>query len=151
MKELKFRAWVLNYETDKYEMYPWSPYFFSDRSPVMSYSDEFPKTDARDVILMEYTGLKDSNGEEIFEGDIVKFQGDLLRRIVVVEWLSEIKYSTGTEYQCAYFGWMGMYYGKILNQGENFARLIDSDNYKRFEVIGNVYENPELIKNYSRE
>ena len=151
MKALKFRAWILNYEIDKYEMHPWNRYFFSDCSPVTGYSDEFPETDATNVILMQYTGLKDSNGEEIFEGDIVKFQGDLMKRIIVVEWQSELKYSTGTKYQCPYFGWIGMYYGRRMNQGENFARLITSDNYKRFDVIGNIYENPELVKRESRK
>jgi len=74
-----------------------------------------------DDILMQYTGLKDKNGKEIYEGDIVKFSG---RGKWIVEW--ESGENDG-------YSW------------EGYSTPIKSD-YKTFEIIGNIYENPELIK-----
>jgi uncharacterized phage protein (TIGR01671 family) len=72
----------------------------------------------------EYTGLKDKNGKEIYEGDILyelSFDGDAI--------LCEVVFSN-----CAF----------MLKEWE----IIDSflyDSAKDMEVIGNVYENPELL------
>lgn len=77
--------------------------------------------DFRDVKLMQSTGLKDKNGKEIFEGDVVKCNG-LLGTIESFKamWIcSFVKYNN---YQKVGF----------------FAQEI--------EVVGNIYENPELLE-----
>ena len=75
-------------------------------------------TKETDHILMQYTGLKDKNGTEIFEGDIVeeKVPGKVYRK-------TEVKWNRSD---------LGFYF---YNSGTDFI-----------EVIGNIYENPDLIK-----
>lgn len=85
--------------------------------------------------LMQYTGLKDKNGTEIYEGDIVNFQrtfkcpmdGKTMRNINVNK---EITFDSGK-------------FGYLLNKG---ITAIDSK-VLNMEVIGNIYENPELLEN----
>ena len=79
-----------------------------------------------DLHLMQSTGLKDKNGQEIFEGDILGTKDGLLNGI--------IEYRTD----------LGMWTNSLLRYN-NFERLcsIASDR----EIIGNIYENPEILEN----
>ena len=87
-----------------------------------------------EVELMQYTGLKDKNDTEIFEGDIVKWSRFCMDFNLenyeersdnfVVEW---DVYNTGF----------------VLGDGEVF---LYKDISSELEVIGNVYENPELLE-----
>lgn len=75
-------------------------------------------------ILMQCTGLKDKNGKLIYEGDIVKFKTELFGKPKQIIWD-----------ECHY----------ILK--DTFIILCDME-IKQFglEVIGNIYENPELLE-----
>lgn len=74
-----------------------------------------------EMIWLQYTGLKDKNGREIFEGDLLS-NGDYVMK---VEWNQD--------------AW-------TLNGLENIVSNGVVDHSKFLEVIGNIYENPELIK-----
>ncbi len=76
--------------------------------------------------LMQYTGLKDKNGKEIYEGDIVKFETTL----GIVEW---------TNGDCAEFFIRGKRWVFYEMSGKLFC-------WDELEVIGNIYENEELLK-----
>jgi len=114
MREMKFRAWVgqalkmfevsdISWRDDK---------FFSFVEP-----DGGEWYEGANPILMQYTGLKDKNGKEIYEGDVVrKYTG----KIIEIKWQE--------------LGDAGACYGYGFNQEGDC------------EVIGNVYENPELLK-----
>lgn len=78
-------------------------------------------------ILMQYTGLKDKNSVEIYEGDIVKCSRGCPHEII---WLEE--------YGGRYTGGMPAWYLSSLNEG--YAWTGDE------EVIGNIHENPELLE-----
>jgi len=75
-----------------------------------------------DYILMQYTGLKDKNGKEIYEGDVLmrgeKGEGDITGEVVY--------------HHSGFF--MEFEKGKRMSV------------YEDFEVIGNIYENPELVE-----
>lgn len=81
--------------------------------------------------VMQFTGLIDKNGKEIYEGDVVRCASKKKCAHEVV-WLQEVPSST------ILGGGMPGFYLKGLNEGYAFL------GYE--EVIGNIYENPELLK-----
>lgn len=102
-REIKFRAW--NSKKNKMEL------------------DVYKECDD----LMQYTGLKDKNEKEIYEGDILKYFHKATGSIV-----REVIYKSGA------FGIEGTVKGTHII----FGNILESER----EVIGNVYENPELLK-----
>jgi len=126
MREIKFRAW------DK-SIKQWIPYF--EISAIGMFVKCFkPNYIVPDAELMQYTGLKDKNGGEIYEGDIVRY-----RCLICVNKDLEQTYDEVigvVEYQgsCFTAGMRQGYYSSYL--------LYELDKY---EVIGNIYENPELL------
>ncbi|EAG8151344.1 hypothetical protein LHR41_002794 [Listeria monocytogenes] len=94
-----------------------------------------------DVVLMQYTGLKDKNGKKIFEGDIVtafsninKYTDSFAGDVEPTFCLTPIVYD-GACFKTTYKGEPSY----VLNQ--NVSSLV-----KHMEVIGNIHENPELME-----
>ena len=105
----------------------------SDKEPWVLEWREFS-----DYELMQYTGLKDKNGTEIYEGDIVrvKYRRDDSSFIAPVQW-GEYSFD-------GYYGMVG------FNLDYPCEVSFDSQECNRFEVIGNVFENGDLL-NESKE
>lgn len=119
MREIKFRCWCV---TARY----WDNQMLETRSIKLI-------TECNTHILHQYTGLNDKNGKEIYEGDIVSI-GELYPNCEVFydESLASFKHRI--------YG-AGILEGQVLTIS-NFKKRI----LKRFEVIGNIFENPELLK-----
>ena len=83
--------------------------------------------------LMQYTGLKDKNGTEIYEGDICRwtdpeaFEGEIISDIFVVRYSDE------------FLKWIG-------ENNNSYYDLYDFIDDRQLELIGNIYEDPELLK-----
>lgn len=107
MRELKFKFWLGHTEKMTYA---------HSLSEVSKIIPEFTK----DIIPLQYTGLKDKNGTEIYEGDV-----DSLYRVVV--------FRDGA--------FMFSYPGQT-----NRADALHPDRCRFIEVIGNIHQHPELIK-----
>lgn len=80
-----------------------------------------------EVELMQSTGLKDKNGVEVFQGDIVRCTRGCPHEVV---WLQE--------YAGMYVGGMPAWYLSGLSEGYAWTG--------EEEIIGNIYENPELLE-----
>ena len=102
---------------------------FSDGSTSVPLKFE-DKRNGEDVILMQSTGLKDKNGKEIFEGDILAVEADDEILNVYVFWDEEHA--------------LFMLESKQYNEKEALAELMEDDSYP-FEIIGNIYDNKELL------
>jgi uncharacterized phage protein (TIGR01671 family) len=130
MRDIKFRCW----DTENKEMLEVQELDYEDSyngQPMIRttmYSDYF---DTEDMILMQYVGLKDKNGKEIYEGDIVKFRFKDDRE----EFPDLIGY---IEYQTTFTAF------RIMSNQGSFK--IDITEIKFIEVIGNIYKNPELLE-----
>ena len=133
MRETKFRAWL----KEKKKMVNVETIDFTDKSIQYLEKNEFinayllRRVSFDDVKLMQFTGLKDKNGKEIYEGDIIKYKFPYDRRL---KHISPVKFLE-TE---ASFGIKDRY------GNETPLYRITANNY--FEVIGNIYENKSLLE-----
>lgn len=88
-------------------------------------------------ILMQYTGLKDKNGTEIYDGDIIwaglfdQHSGKKLIGAIVYD--DKLRLRSNSNW---YFSGFTI---------KKYNSVADFDNENRWEVIGNIYENPELL------
>jgi len=121
MRNIKYRVWDQRYRKMEY-LEDWR--FLS---PWM--------TDTERPIFMQYTGLKDKEGKEIYEGDIIKCitkQHGWPHKGKVEYVEPSFKINVGKE--------------PSIREGEENDYYTDFYNNENFEIIGNIYENPELIK-----
>ena len=139
MREIKFRAWFDGhmYEVAKLDFWGDPEQATCDMAgPGKSGEcEELFDIYVSDVELMQYTGLKDKNGEEIYEGDIVAFEDsdggyeypDLAVNTGIVE-----------------YGGLGFYFtNRVAVEMADF--YIKDGRFDDVEVIGNIYENPEML------
>lgn len=110
-REIKFRAW------DGFKMYEPCVWMGKEYQPGR---DSFIETH-----LMQFTGLKDKNGKEIYEGDIVS---DGFEKAIIT-WFKD---------ECQFLA-----FNKHELSGFNDPQVLG----EWAEVIGNIYENPELLNN----
>ena len=103
-----------------------------------------------DYELMQYTGLKDKDGREIYEGDIVSVTADIevggwniLRDIVEEERTIRQSITCEVYYDEA----LALYALDTIRKAEHMDSwgFFGDDGAQEFEVIGNIYEKPELL------
>lgn len=126
-REIKFRAWdgsrmvrAHNLMLDTFNGRPYWQFGYQAPEPMES-----------NTILMQFTGLKDKSGVEIFEGDIVRFSQPFDRE-------DARRYGIDKDEQVSAVEWNGrqfVFYGCASN-----------DDQKYWEVIGNIHQNPELLQ-----
>ncbi len=138
-REIKFRAWA---ESTKQMSEPFSLLQALSRECV-----ETPHWN--DAKFMQFTILKDKNGKEIYEGDIV-FIPDTYKVSITDEGegptedcnhLSQVAFTEGQ------FVFIIRENADCLDRGiYNYGEIADSVGIEELEIIGNIYENPELLK-----
>ena len=138
MRSIKFRAWLPvgewseDGESQKYEMVGADALAFEEYEPLCDLL-------AGCENLMQFTGLKDKNGNEIYEGDIIKVKGD--------GYYSNNSMSLDDDWE---------FIGKVcfnsfmwsIDDVHSWMPLLDAsddDSIIDIEIIGNIHENPELL------
>lgn len=140
MRELKFR--MFNKETGNMiyeeELINISKNYLNNNIDFRCFI--FPRDNDEDMVIMQYTGLKDKNGKEIYEGDIVK-------RIIGGEHrdVGEIVYK-----DCGFKIYIRDPYFEFYSEITDIYEVKDMGGTiklkQNFEIIGNIYENPDLLK-----
>lgn len=143
-REIKFRAWDKNAKRMNYFDNPKDGILYCCNGFIVSngwdsYKDPTFDTrpDKKDVIE-QYTGLKDKNGKEIYEGDVLVIHhrwSDLSGYYLMVHW-GKVR-----------AGWIVAYH-----KGDTIRTIDLSHIINLVEIIGNIHENPELweVKNETR-
>jgi uncharacterized phage protein (TIGR01671 family) len=117
-REIKFRAWVPS-EKQMRRLGEWTFEFVGTEGALQMMNDDDSSVHPipPGTVLMQFTGLKDKNGKDIYEGDIVRMSGGTITEASFDEWAAKFSLGGGT--------------GIVPEKDE---------------VIGNIYENPELLK-----
>jgi len=115
MREIKFRAWSLDTKQ-------WI------HSKMVNASILYYQRD-KESALMEHTGLKDKNGVEIFEGDILNLNGDI--------------HTVGFKDGCFVLLEETIFNKKIEPLYDHFFKEYEGTD---LEVVGNIHENSELLE-----
>lgn len=122
MRQIKFRAWVKgHWAEESYE----TPMIYDYQDDVLSESCGW--ADEENFKIMQFTGLLDKNGKEIYEGDVIK--GTLTiaeENNMCYDFIGAIIYEAPA----------------FVTDNSDFPLNI----YDSLEILGNIYENPELLE-----
>lgn len=131
-REIKYRVWD---KRTKQMLYPHGIAFYNNGTEIKCLFSDCIGCMSNDDDVMQFTGLLDKQGKEIYEGDILSYNDTVNRRYTNGEviWSKEyltylVKFHYGTDYMSEY-----------LCHFQNLGLEI--------EVIGNIFENPELLNN----
>ena len=134
MREIKYKAWLkdeksivsvaslpLKANNGEYEVGLSVGFYYHDPTSCDDYSVDY--TNIYNVELMQFTGRNDKNNKEIYEGYIVKTD----------------------EGEIGYILWIDCYC-KFVIMFDNHCLYFEECDSQHLEIIGNIYENPELLK-----
>ncbi|PGC72659.1 YopX family protein [Bacillus wiedmannii] len=129
MREIKFRGMPI-------EDYGDTKWFYGNA--IVNYDDKLAYIEASGQgfvpvkweTVSQYTGLSDKNGEEIYEGDILEFSGNVVA-------LGIVKYNEN--------------FATFQACNGNSGWLFGNESGTNIEILGNIYENPELLKGAAKE
>jgi uncharacterized phage protein (TIGR01671 family) len=155
MREFKFKVWDTKYK----EFSNWTnrdPFFDMSKGALFFWERQRREdgTYAGDIVLedtgnrfviLQYTGLKDKNDEEVYEGDIVKYARTRIERVetsnkVFTSNLIELGEDIGEIVWYPFEFCVSFDYKRY----DDIERLVNAPH--RFEVIGNIFENSDLLK-----
>lgn len=128
MRDIKFRAWSKSDNKYYYRVLVGNTDNTDDQYVCSSVydGDKWVHFDEYCGVIEQYTGLKDKNGTEIYEGDVVKVEGD--GEIYRVKWIR------------SGFGLEPRY------NSPHYPVLGNVELRRKIEVIGNIHENPGLLE-----
>lgn len=132
VREIKFRVWNMNTKLFYYHS-------VRDFEEIQKINELCTDDMGNNLIEQQFTGLKDKNGKEIYFGDIIKYSGNQIPQyqdentLYLVEWVLDRIVGTPVDY---------LHEPEYVGGGHLIDWLLSADR----EVVGNIYENPELVK-----
>jgi uncharacterized phage protein (TIGR01671 family) len=126
-REIKFRAWDSSNSEMRYSDRHDGEFYINTKGVLYMYAIPKPEGSIgktqyyKSYESMQYTGLKDKNGVEIYEGDVLYWDGSIIGAV---------------SFDCAEF---------IVGVGRNARNLCNAP-YDEIEVIGNTHQSPELLE-----
>lgn len=130
----RYRAWDKIHKT-MYEVDDIMYIDFEEKEICVKslFFEKASRYDSDDIVLMQSTGLRDKDGKEIFEGDILKITDEY-------SWLEVVSFSENK----------GMFVSKEIHRNTDIPESPLWDlfitNLFRIKIIGNIYEKPELLE-----
>jgi uncharacterized phage protein (TIGR01671 family) len=126
MREIKIRAW----DKKNKKWLDGNEWAFDPETSKGWYLEFGEMMDEiEDIVIVQYTGLKDKNGKEIWEGDLIQNEDG---RICEVIWFQN-------------YGQWDAFVKKIIKH-DSASGFSPEEWWHCIEIIGNIYENPELLK-----
>lgn len=131
MREIKFRAWGPGVFKSEYTMF--YNVAISEEGNYLETFMDYTFEEKEGYILMQYTGLKDANGKEIYEGDIVRYIDSLYHKTIhQIVWNDNFACFSYKPYKFT------------DNGGDDDVTL---SYIRKFEIVGNIYEDSHLLDN----
>lgn len=128
MKELKFRVWDKERETFLNNVFINSDGKLYEFSKDTMFGTAISFLDSENKKILQYTGLHDKNGKEIFEGDIIKIKDET--------------------YRITWNGCFSSFDMTNIAKAKQYKDLyILNKNFEKSEIVGNIYQNRELLEN----
>lgn len=148
MREIKFRAW----DKKKKQMLVAGQFSITSFGTTFKTNTDGEQELLPDLEVLSYTNLKDKNGKEIYEGDIVKGAMQIPQ---LLTWQND-ENSNITMAGEVFYDHSGFSLKAVQSMCDperdgmvNYFDFISDDGatFEHMEIIGNIYENPELITN----
>ena len=135
MREIKFRAW----DDSVNKMWPVEAINFKTGVVLLVDGENNGWDKLDEIFLMQHTGLYDKNGKGIYESDVVV---EYLRPVLPLTMAGkEIKFRAIVRWDKTHCRWALYGIGHLDQVGSSMGVQIHND----LEIIGNIYENPELL------
>jgi len=150
MREIKFRAWDVISKVMIYKVG-----ISCDGFPIREGYQWFNiESTSLTIDVMQYTGLKDKHGKEIYEGDIYKSVVDCNQELhgewAIYEFrinngLTLVSYVVSEKGQIVPRNYMGCFINELSDTSPKLLFMSKKPYSLDLEIIGNIYENPELL------
>ena len=151
----EFRAWDKEFK----EMVQVDALILNEQVIKATYKNgNVVKEDIKNYDLMQSTGLFDNNDQEIFEGDVLKFndewdeychEGYVYGSVEGINFIEVVRGEACFEFGKTRYPESSLFI-RMEDEHLTFAELIKSRDFE-FEIIGNIYENPELLEEMEYE
>lgn len=127
MKEIKFRAWIKQSWSSELQMWIKKRMFYDVflMDGYIRVNSSLSSANFDECEIMQFVGIKDKNDKEIYEGDLVKIETNN-------KWIFRIEFNN---FYCSFLG------QNIYDDSHDIILGM-----QKLEIIGNIYENPELLK-----
>lgn len=139
-REIKFRGkrvdtgeWVYGYLSCIWER---KYILWGTTNNIPNMNEVIPET------VSQYTGLKDRNNNDIYDGDVLDIRYFLTRNLGVIKFGKYKQVDMTDQYECGHQG----FYVDVTNDTNDVFRHDLYFYAEKSEVIGNIFENPELLQ-----